>query len=66
MKIYKIIFPFPNSKHKEVNISSENLEYAEICGNSGCQVVNTANEKLIYEKCKLIAELIREIDELNS
>jgi hypothetical protein len=65
MSVYKIYFPYVGSKHKEVNIESKNLAYAEIGEGRGCHVVNLDNLEIIQAKCSHIAHLIREIEELN-
>ena len=65
MDKYTIKHPYIGSKHQELEITSENLLYAEICEGSGCQVRNSKNQDLIHGKCKEIADLIREIEDLN-
>ena len=68
MDTYKISFPFAHLKdeyNKEVYIESENLIYTENLCYSGVQCNNMSNEKQIHDKCKQIAVLIREIEELN-
>ena len=64
MSDYVIRFPF-KSKHREIEIVNSYLFYFELCDHSGCQVNNTENKDLIHKKCKKIANLIREIDQLN-
>ncbi|WBC28410.1 hypothetical protein RPMD05_29 [Rhodobacteraceae phage LS06-2018-MD05] len=50
----------------EIEISSKNLIYAELGKTHiGCQSLNMDNNEIILEKCKQVADLIREIDELN-
>ena len=66
MNEYKINFPFPKSDFNEITIISEDLYYSEIGGkHSGVQVTNLENNDLIHEKCKVIADLIRDIQKLN-
>lgn len=65
MDTYTITPPYTNSNYNELQITSENLFYAEICDGSGCQVMNMENKDLIHEKCMEIANLIREIEILN-
>jgi len=65
MDKYTIRYPYKDSKYNEIEITSDNLLYAEICNGSGCQVVNLNNEALIHNKCKEIANLIRDIEILN-
>lgn len=69
MDKYKIEQAYPWQKENvfELEIMSENLVYTELCdSHSGCQVVNVSNQQLIHEKCRQVADLIREIDQLNS
>ena len=50
----------------EIEISSNNLLYAELCGtHSGCQTNNLDNQDKIHELCVKVSELIQEIDKLN-
>lgn len=70
MEKYIIRHPYLGKKLKggflEVEIVSSNLVYSEIgTTHNGlqCQSVNNYNE--IQEKCKQVADLIREIDILN-
>ena len=69
MDEYKISFPFAHLNceyNKEITISSKKLVYSEIIDlYSGIQCNNMKNEKEIHDKCKQIADLIREIEELN-
>lgn len=67
MEKYTIKHPYEgiNSTYKEVEIRSDNLYYGELNLSSGGMVRNTKNEDLIHEKCKEVAQLIREIDKLN-
>lgn len=57
---------FKKSPFNEIEIISENLIYSEIQNGSGCQVMNLDNNDLIHDKCRKIADLIREIEELNN
>jgi len=51
---------------KEIEISSENLIYIELATTlSACQCNNLENYELIRKKCRQIADLIREIENLN-
>lgn len=58
-------YPISNGKYSEVTIKSDNLLYSEVEDLSGCQVRNMDNQKLIHNKCMIIAKMIREIEELN-
>jgi len=50
----------------EIEIKSENLLYSELgTTHSGCQCNNMENHELIHDKCRKIADLIREIEILN-
>jgi len=63
---YKVIFNFDKSKHKEITIESSNLLYSEIGSSySGCQSLSKKNNDLIHEKCRKIADLFRQIEDLN-
>lgn len=53
-----------NQHFAELEISSDNLLYTEL-GSTHSGVQFNGNNKLIHEKCKQIADLIREIDMLN-
>lgn len=60
----KKAYPWSKNKHVEIEIKSENLLYTEIHDtHSGCQT-NSENTDKIHEKCKQIADLIREIENL--
>jgi len=51
---------------KEIEITSENLIYIELgTTHSGCQCNNLKNAEIIRKKCGQIADLIREIENLN-
>lgn len=69
MDNYKINAAYPNGlyeRYNEVEITSENIIYTEIQhSHSGVQVSNQENENQIHKKCRQVANLIREIDELN-
>ena len=65
MNEYLISFPFPDSIHKEVDIKSKKLHYIEIENHASCQVKNQENRTEIRDKCIQIANLIREIEDLN-
>ena len=61
----KKAFPWSKSKYLEIEISSENLLYTELQNtHSGCQT-NSENTDKIHLRCKEIANLIREIEELS-
>lgn len=50
----------------EIEIKSENLIYVESgTTHSGCQCKNMDNHDVIHDKCRKIADLIREIEKLN-
>lgn len=69
MDKYKIEQAYPWQKENvfELEIMSENLIYTELGDSySGCQAVNMSNQQLIHEKCRQVADLIREIDQLNT
>ena len=63
MNEYLISFPF--KKGKEVDIKSKKLHYIEIENHASCQVKNQENRTEIRNKCIQIADLIREIEDLN-
>jgi hypothetical protein len=51
----------------EIEISSENLLYTELgTTHSGCQSNSLENNNKIHECCKKVADLIREIEKLNT
>ena len=66
----KCCYPF-GTKFNEVEISSNDLMYTEATTDDGkhtfvgLQCNNLENDELIKAKCIQIADLIREIDELN-
>lgn len=71
MDNYKINHPYLGKELEggflEVEIKSENLLYTEIgLVYYGVQCMNQSNEQLIKKKCQEVANLIREIDQLNS
>lgn len=69
MEVYRIKKAYHWQRDKgfiEIEITSENLLYTEMGDtHSGCQCNNLDNQKAIREKCKQVADLIREIDKLN-
>lgn len=66
MNTYTIKKAYHWTNDSEIEIKSENLLYTEL-GNthSGCQCKNMDNHEIIHEKCRQIADLIREIEKLN-
>ena len=67
MDIYKIEKAYPWTAENEITIESENLLYSELTlSQNGCQNNNMENNNEIRDKCFQIAELIREIEILNS
>lgn len=67
---YTIKCPYSISTKNEVEIVSDNIMYSEIRLNAervfiGVQCSNQENAELIKAKCIQVADLIREIDELN-
>ncbi|MFZ7121757.1 MAG: hypothetical protein ACOWWH_12525 [Eubacteriaceae bacterium] len=65
-KPFKNVSFMQNCYNDEINIESENLIYSEIFDTHSCiQCNNRNNEKQIHYKCKQIANLVREIEELN-
>lgn len=67
---YTIKCPYSISTKNEVEIVSDNIMYSEIRLNDervfiGVQCSNQENAELIKAKCIQVADLIREIDELN-
>ena len=70
MDKYTIRHPYLGDKLKngflEVEIISDSLNYSEIGVTMfGLQCNNLNNHKEISEKCKKVADLIRELDKLN-
>ena len=66
MDTYTIKKAYPFTNDNEIEISSENLLYAELGKTHfGVQVSNLENYKKIQKLCCKVADLIREIDELN-
>ena len=67
MDTYIIKKAYHWTKDRDIEIKSENLIFAE-AGNthSGCQSANISNNDEIHKRCAKIAELIREIEDLNS
>ena len=63
------VWKFQGEKHTEINIDGHELYYSQLGEtHHGLQcVVRPDNDdyKLMLEKCKQIAQLFREIDELN-
>ena len=70
MDEYRIHHPYIGKKLSdgslELEIVSENLIYGEIGFGVGCQCKNMDKQKEILDKCKQVANLIREIDKLNN
>jgi hypothetical protein len=71
METYKIKHPYLGEKlvggFLELEIESEGLIYTELqTTHFGVQCNNLKNEALIRLKCRQVADLIREIDNLNS
>ena len=67
IKTYTIKCGYPYTSKNEVEISSEDLLYAEInTTHSGVQCNNNKNSEIIRKKCGQISDLIREIDKLNT
>jgi hypothetical protein len=65
---YTITQPFKNVCFlgtDEVHMEGINLMYCEAFNFSGLQCINQDNHKAIIKKCEQIADLIREIEELN-
>jgi len=58
-------YPVDINPANEIEIVSDKLMYSEFFNLSGCQVMNMKNQSEIHQKCVLISELIKEIDELN-
>ena len=70
MDNYQIFHPFLGEPLKdgflELEITSENLNYAEIGTEGyGLQCNSLENRQVIIEKCNQVTDLIREIDKLN-
>lgn len=65
--IIKQAYPWQTENIFELEITGENLIYTEL-GNthSGVQVLNQTNEKMIHQKLRQVADLMREIDQLNT
>jgi len=52
----------------DIEINSENLFYAQGSSDFSCVQCNVTDEKVtdeIHDKCRQVADLIREIDKLN-
>ena len=67
---YTIKCPYSITTKNEVEIVSDNIMYSEVGLNDervfiGVQCNNKENAELIKAKCIEVADLIREIDELN-
>ena len=67
---YTIKCPYSITTKNEIEIVSDNIMYSEIRLNDervfiGVQCSNQENDELIKAKCIQVANLIREIDELN-
>ena len=65
---YTISMPFKDVTFlgsDEVSIESDNLIYAEVGNGSGIQCMNSDNEEIIRSKCNQVANLMREIEQLN-
>jgi hypothetical protein len=67
MDTYTIKKAYPWTSSTEIEITSDNLIYSEI-GNThaGTQTRNMDNNEEIRKRLIKVADLIREIDELNS
>lgn len=71
MDTYSIKYPYLENRIMEndfieLEIVSQNLIYSEIgTSHFGLQCVNMDNDDIIRGKCKQVADLIREIDQLN-
>ena len=65
MDTYTISKAYHWTNDKEIEITSENLYYAELCNGSGCQCNSLKNGEEIRLCCNKIADLIREIETLN-
>jgi hypothetical protein len=71
MDTYSIKYPYLENRVMEndfieLEIVSQNLIYSEIGKTHfGLQCLNVDNDDVIREKCKQVADLIREIDKLN-
>lgn len=66
MDTYTIKKAYHWTSTTEIEITSENLIYTELCDtHSGCQNSSTKNSDEIHKKCVQVADLIREIDKLN-
>lgn len=64
--IIKQAYPWQNENVYELEICSDNLIYTELGDtHSGVQVMNDDNKDLIHLKLRQVADLIREIDQLN-
>lgn len=64
--IYTIKKAYLSLKGDEIEIISKDLIYAELgTTHSGCQSNNLKNNDEIHKKCAQIANLIREIEQLN-
>jgi hypothetical protein len=71
MDRYIITHPYLGEKLKdgflEVEISSDNLSYSELqMTHYGVQCMVSDEDNVIRDKCRQIADLIREIDKLNN
>ena len=65
MDTYVISRAYPWGDNMEIEIMSDRIRYVELGDNhTGCQCNENENE--IHRKCRQIAELIREIEVLNS
>lgn len=67
---YTIKCPYSITTKNEVEIVSDNIMYSEVALNDervfiGVQCNNKENAELIKAKCIQVANLIRDIDELN-
>lgn len=67
---YTIKCPYSITTKNEVEIISDNIMYSEVGLNDkrvfiGVQYNNQENAEIIKAKCIQVADLIREIDELN-
>ena len=66
IETYKIESAFPWTEGREITIESDNLFYSELNDKmSGCQSNSKEHNEEIRSKCKQIAKLIREIENLN-
>jgi len=66
MDVYTIKKAYHWTDDSEIAITSNNLIYSELGpAHHGCQSRSLKNNELIRDKCRQVADLIREIDNLN-